>query len=364
MARRRTRWLVTHPLRRGREQVAVETEHAGGRLLAFGEIMLRLSPPGRELLLQTPKLDVWVAGAEANVATGLARLGHDVAMASRVPDNDLGRGAITALRGHGVDTCGIVTGGERMGLYFVTSGAGLRATDVVYDRAHSAFADAPTDAWDWDTLLAGADRLHLSGITPALGPGPAAHALAAARAARARGVAVSFDGNFRARLWARWNGDPRAILTGLVEQADLLFGNHRDIALLLGRDDFSGDGADRRREAAEAAFAAFPQLQMIASTARHVAHVDLHRIAARIDMRDASVQTPEIELAGIVDRIGGGDAFAVGVLHGLRTGASLHDIAEAGLALTALKHSLPGDASLFRRADLEAYLAGGLDVRR
>ena len=112
-------------------------------LVAFGEIMLRLSPPGRELLLQTPKLDVWVAGAEANLVTGLARLGHDVAMVSAVPDNDLGRGALTTLRGHGVDCSGIQLSGERIGLYFVTSGAGLRATDVVYDRAHSAFAEAP-----------------------------------------------------------------------------------------------------------------------------------------------------------------------------------------------------------------------------
>lgn len=140
-----------------------------GTLLAFGEIMLRLSPPGRELLLQTPKLDVWVAGAEANVATALARLGHDVRFASRVPDNDLGRSAIATLRGHGVDTRGIALGGARMGLYFVTSGAGMRATEVIYDRAHSAFAEAPVAGWDWDALLDGVDGLHLSGITPALG---------------------------------------------------------------------------------------------------------------------------------------------------------------------------------------------------
>ena len=158
------------------------------KFLAFGEIMLRLSPPGRELLLQTPRLDVWVAGAEANVATQLARLGHDVGFASRVPDNDLGRAAIATLRGHGVDVRHIQTGGERMGLYFVTSGAGMRATEVVYDRAWSAFAEAPADAWDWDAILAGVDRLHLSGITPALGPVPAESACRAAEAASARAV--------------------------------------------------------------------------------------------------------------------------------------------------------------------------------
>ncbi|BCA62247.1 2-keto-3-deoxygluconate kinase [Sphingomonas sp. HMP9] len=333
------------------------------KFLAFGEIMLRLSPPGRELLLQTPKLDVWVAGAEANVVTQLARLGHDVGMATMVPDNDLGRAAITTLRGHGVDTSTITVGGERMGLYFVTSGAGLRATEVIYDRAWSSFAEAPANAWDWDTLLAGVDRFHLSGITPALGPVPAQSALAAVEAATQRGIPVSFDGNWRGKLWERWDSDPRAILTDLVAHADLMFGNHRDIALLLGRD-FSGDAEDRRREAAEAAFDAFPRLQTIASTARHVEHVDLHRLSARIDTRAAHVQTDEVVLAGIVDRIGGGDAFAAGVLHGMRSGADIGDVARIGLALAALKHSLPGDASLFRQADIDAYLAGGLDVRR
>jgi len=336
---------------------------APGRLLAFGEIMLRLSPPGRELLLQTPKLDMWVAGAEANLATALARLGHQVRFASAVPANDLGRAAITALRGHGVDTSTIYLSGDRMGLYFVTPGAGLRATDVIYDRAGSSFAQAPMEAWDWAALLDGVDRLHLSGITPALGPVPAQSAIAAARAADERGIAVSFDGNWRGKLWERWDSDPRAILTQLVEHADLMFGDHRDIGLLLNRD-FSREGHDRRRKAADAAFAAFPRLSMIASTTRQVEHVDLNRLSARIDTREGYAQTDEVVLAGIVDRIGGGDAFAAGVLHALRTGGDVTAAAHTGLALSALKHSLPGDASLFRQADIDAFLAGGLDVRR
>ena len=334
-----------------------------GKFLAFGEIMLRLSPPGRELLLQTPKFDVWVAGAEANVATALARLGHRVGFASAVPDNDLGRSAVATLRGHGIDTSTIQLTGERMGLYYVTSGAGMRATEVIYDRAYSSFAEAPTEAWDWAALLGGVDRLHLSGITPALGPVPARSAIAAAQAASERGIAVSFDGNWRGKLWERWDSNPRAILTQLVEHADLMFGNHRDIALLLDRD-FGSEGEDRRRKAADAAFAAYPRLKMIASTARHVEHVDLNRLTARIDTPDGHVQTDEVVLAGIVDRIGGGDAFAAGFLHGLRSGGDIAEAARIGLALTALKHSLPGDASLFRQADIDSFLAGGLDVRR
>lgn len=334
-----------------------------GRFVAFGEVMLRLSPPGRELLMQTPKLDVWVAGAEANVATQLAKLGHDVALVSALPRNALGDAAVATLRGHGIDTRGIVRREGRIGLYFATTGAGLRATDVLYDRAHSSFATAPADTWDWDALLVGADRLHLSGITPALGPQGSAAAIAAVAAAARLDVPVSFDGNYRARLWNAWNSDPKAALTTLIGHADVLFGNHRDISLLLG-EPFDGDGSDRRREAAEAAFARFPKLRLIASTARHADDADRNRVSARIDSRDEGVQTDEVLITGIVDRIGAGDAFAAGVLHGLRSGLAPKEAAAFGLAVTALKHSLPGDASLFGQADIDAFLAGEFDIRR
>jgi 2-dehydro-3-deoxygluconokinase len=333
------------------------------RIVCFGEIMLRLSPPGRELLLQSPQLSVWVAGAEANVATGLAQLGHATAVVSAVPDNPLGDAAVRELRGRGVDTASIQRLPGRMGLYFVTGGAGLRASEVAYDRAHSAFAEASPETWDWDALLEGAGRLHLSGITPALGPGGTAAALAAAEAAATRGVPISFDGNYRAQLWDAWDGRPRETLSALVAQADILFGNHRDVALLLDQD-FSGAGTERRREAAHAAFAAFPNLKLIASTARHVVDADRNRIAARVDTPARGYQSEEVEVAGIVDRIGGGDAFAVGILHGLFGGLELEQVARSGLAVTALKHSLPGDASLFTPRDVAAFVSGDLDVRR
>lgn len=330
----------------------------------FGEVMLRLSPPGRELLLQTPKLEVNVGGAEANVATGLACLGHATRMISAVADNPLGGAVINELRRRGVDTSTVASGEGRLGLYFLTPGAGLRASEVVYDRAHSVFATRPADSWDWGRLLDGATRLHLSGITPALGHNTAQAAIAAAEAASAKGIPVSFDGNYRAKLWEAWDSDPRAVLTQLIGHADVLFGNHRDVSLLLGKP-FSGEGSDRRREAAEAAFAHFPKLQTIASTARHVDDADSHRLSARVDTRGGAHQTDEVLIAGIVDRIGAGDAFAAGVLHGLiESGGDARAAAKSGLALTALKHSLPGDASLFTRADLAAFEGGGLDVRR
>ena len=334
-----------------------------GRFVAFGEIMLRMSPPGRELLLQTPRLDVWVAGAEANVVTQLARLGHETAIVSAVPANGLGEAAVTTLRGHEVDTAGIQRLPGRMGFYFATTGAGFRPTDVLYDRAHSAFAEAPPHAWDWDALLAGADRFHLSGITPALGPNGTAAAIAAVEAATRLGVPISFDGNYRARLWEAWDSNPRETLTQLIAHADVLFGNHRDVSLLLG-ETFHGDGPERRREAAEAAFAHFPKLQVIASTARHADDADRNRVSARIDTRERGFQTEEATITGIVDRIGAGDAFASGILHGLRGGLSLEDTARTGLALTALKHSLPGDLSLFGQGDVDGFFEGGFDVRR
>jgi len=332
-------------------------------IVFFGEIMLRLSPPNRELLLQSARLDVWVAGAEANVATGLACLDHPTRMVTALPDNPLGQAALQALRAQGVDTTLIQRREGRMGLYFATPGAGLRATEVVYDRARSAFADAPPESWDWDRILDGAARLHLSGITPALGPNGTKAALTAAEAATSRGVPISFDGNWRGKLWDAWEGTPRETLSRLVAQADIMFGNHRDVALLLNQH-YSGDGEHRRREAAEAAFKAFPNLKLMASTARHVEDCDRHRLSARVDTPERGFQTEEILLSGIVDRIGAGDSFATGILHGLLEGFGLEDVAASGLALTALKHSLPGDASLFTRRDLAAFLEGGLDVRR
>jgi 2-dehydro-3-deoxygluconokinase len=334
-----------------------------GPLAAFGEIMLRLSPPGRELLLQTARLDVWVAGAEANVVSALARLGHEVAMISAVPDDPRGEAAVSTLMGHGVDCSRIRRAAGRMGLYWVESGAGLRATDVIYDRAASVFAQTPAENWNFPRLLAGAGRLHLSGITPALGANCTAAALMAAEAAKHLGAPISFDGNYRARLWERWDGRPRETLTALVGKADILFGNHRDVALLLDRP-FSGEGSARRREAAEAAFTAFPGLRMIASTARHIDHVDQHRISARIDTPAEAFETAEVAIPSIVDRVGTGDAFAAGVLHGLQCGLAPLDIARCGLALAALKHSIPGDAAPVSRKRLEDYLSGGLEVRR
>ncbi len=334
-----------------------------GLTVCFGELLLRLSAQGKHLLGSTPALDLCIGGAEANVAVGMALLGSPTAMVSVLPDNDLGRRAVAHLAAAGVGTAGVLQKPGRMGLYMLTPGAGLRASDILYDRAGSAFALARPGDFDWQACLAGATRLHLSGITPALGPESCELALEAAAAAEARGIAISFDGNFRGRLWQAWGGDPAPILKRLVASADILFGNHQDIGLLLGAA-IPGEGEARRRAAADAAFAAFPKLKIMASTARQVLDSDRNLLSARMDMRDGAVQTGDVLIAGIVDRIGAGDAFAAGVLAALERGLAPQEAAEWGLALAALKHSLPGDASQFRVEDIAAFRAGGLDVRR
>lgn len=332
-------------------------------IVCFGELLLRLTPPGAQLMVQADALDLAVGGAEANVAAALASLGHAVRFAGIVTDNALGDRAVTALRGAGVDTRFLARAPGRMGIYFMEAGSGPRPSHITYDRAGSTFAVAAPEAIDFAGALDGAKLLHCGGITPALGPAGVALARAAMAAAESANVPVCFDGNYRGQLWSAWDSDPRSILTDLVAGATVLIGNHRDISLLLGKT-FSGDGEDRRREAAEAAFAAFPKLQIIASTARHLVTSDHHRIAARVDSRSGSHQTDEIDVTGIVERIGTGDAFAAGVLDALARDGDALAMAETGLALAALKHTIPGDMCLAGRAALDGFEAASGDVRR
>lgn len=337
--------------------------HQPKSILCFGELLLRLNPVGSTPLAQADLLAMHAGGAEANVAVALATLGYDAVMISVAPTNELGEATLRALRSAGVNARLVERRAGRQGLYFLTPGASLRPAQIVYDREDSSFARHNWSTADWSTLLASRDWLHVSGITPALGPDLAAATLAAMRAARAAGVLVSFDANYRERLWSRWNSAPRDVLIALAGEADLFFATHRDMALLLDRP-FSGDGPARRREAAEAAFAALPNLRWMASTARTVEAVDRHLLSARLDCREHCWTTEEISVPGVVDRIGGGDAFAAGVLHGLMSGAGEAAAVRDGLSLACLKHSVLGDMALFTRADLAAFGTGGLDVRR
>jgi len=326
------------------------------RVVCFGELLLRLAAPERGLLLQTPRLDVHVGGAEANVAVSLARFGHDAAFASVVADNTLGRAAADELRRHGVDTRAIAWASGRLGLYFLTPGAGARAATVLYDRAASAFALAPPETIPWERVLAGAAWLHLSGITPAVGAAAAAACELAAATATRQGVAVSFDGNFRHGVWGERLSEAPALLRALLGRARIAFIDDRDVALVLDRT-FAGEALERRRAAADAAFDAFPSLDAIYSTLRATESVERQTLAAAMLVRGGQRVSRSHRLDGIVDRVGSGDAFAAGVLHGLLTGLDDQNTLELAAAAAVLKHSIPGDFNLATLADVERLAA-------
>jgi 2-dehydro-3-deoxygluconokinase len=342
-----------------------DTRNARSGFACFGELLLRLSAPNNELLLQSGSLAAHIGGAEANVAVSLSHFGHATRMVSVVPDNALGKACIGELRRQGVRTDAIQTGEGRMGLYFLTVGAGLRPSEVLYDRADSAFALAAADAVDWNPILAHVSWLHVSGITPALGPNAAAAALRAARAARAQGQFVSFDCNYRAKLWQRWQGNGRAILRELMAEADLVFAEERDMALILGRDYQALPATERFQASAQDALATFPNLKRVAATVRTQRSVDDHDLAAKLMTREGLVTTRTYSIGRIIDRIGSGDAFAAGVLHGIETGLGDQATLDFALAAACLKHSIPGDFNLSTLADVHNLLQdSGFTVRR
>lgn len=327
-------------------------ETMSATVLCFGEILLRLSSPSKELLLQSGRFDVHVGGAEANVAVSLSRFGHAAAMVSTLPESALGHAGAGELRRQGVQTDKIQFADGRMGLYFLTHGAGHRPAEVLYDRAGSAFAAASASAYDWNRLLAGCSWLHVSGITPAISDAAGDAAASAMAVARQRGTKISFDCNFRARVWgARARNAPR-LLRGLCEQADLIFGDERDFAFMLGG-------------TADAAFEAFKHLQLIACTTRERQSADVQQLAGRLQTRQDTYATRPYALYGIVDRIGAGDAFAAGVLHGLIAGFDPQKTIDFATAAAVLKHSIPGDFNLAGVADVELVLSEEqTDVRR
>ncbi|MFV3073690.1 PfkB family carbohydrate kinase [Niveispirillum fermenti] len=337
-----------------------------GRIVCFGELLMRLTAPGRELLLQSPRLDITFGGAEANVAVSLARFGWDAAVVSTLPDNAIGQACRGELRRHGVDTRGIQMQHGRMGLYFLTVGAMQRPSEIIYDRAGSAFAVADAGGYDWSRLLEGAGWLHIGGITPAVSANAETAVIAAAQAAKAAGVKVSFDCNYRAKLWSDRGGDAPAVFARLAACADLMFGNERDIALILGADFHTLALSERFLAAAELAFRTWPGLQRLASTIRTHFDVDHQELTGRIATRDHRVHySRTYKLNGIVDRIGGGDAFAAGLIHGIDHGMATDAAINFAAAAAALKHAVPGDANLVSTADVMSLVnEEGLDVKR
>ncbi|EGF92368.1 2-dehydro-3-deoxygluconokinase [Asticcacaulis biprosthecium C19] len=328
--------------------------------VCFGELLVRLTATGGRLLEELPPLAPFVGGAEANVAIGLTRLGHATRMVSIVPDNALGLGAKQELRRWGVDVNDVTTGAGRMGLYFLTPGAIHRPSDILYDRAASAFATAKFNRLNWRRLLKNAGWLHVSGVTAALGANCVAAALKAMQTARELGMQVSYDCNYRPKLWEAWGGDAPKLIKDLINEADLVFGGIRDIELITG-EDFNA----REQDAAEYAFKLFPNLKRLVGTRRTQVSVDHNRLAGLMFTPGKVLETETYDIERIVDRIGGGDAFAAGVFHGILSGTSDRAALDFGIACACLKHAQPGDASLATASDLDGFVGGGgFDVKR
>ncbi|MFN3229386.1 MAG: sugar kinase [Asticcacaulis sp.] len=339
---------------------------ASGPVFCFGELLIRLTATGHVCLSELPVLQPFVGGAEANVAAGLATLGHRVEMISVAPENALGDAALQELQRRRVGTDYVCRADGRMGLYFLTPGAVHRASDIVYDRKDSAFATFDFGALDWCALLKGAGCLHVSGVTAALGEAAYQAALAAMKTARDLGVMVSYDGNFRPKLWAEWSADPKTRIHDLLQEADLVFAGHKDISLVFGQS-FTGDVDPQAREkqAADVAFALMPNLKIMASTTRTQFSADRNQLQGHAFSRDETCHSRVYDLERIVDRIGGGDAFAAGFLDGVLRKQPLTTCVQRAIAAACLKHAQPGDLCLVRSGDLDRFDDGsGFDVRR
>ncbi len=332
------------------------------KTVTFGEIMLRLSSPGHTRLFQTPALEATFGGGEANVAVSLAAFGLDTAFATALPAGPVGDAAAAELRRHGVDTSRIVRRGERLGIYFLETGANQRASRVVYDRAGSAIATAACTDFDWDRILEDASWLHITGITPAISASAADISMELLKAARSRGVTVSCDLNFRKKLWKYGKTAPE-VMGPLLEYVDVAIANEEDCQKSLGisaeADVASGHlEAEHYRALAEKVLAAYPNLSKIAITLREARSADSNGWSAVLAGRGVFHTSRRYEINDIVDRVGGGDSFAAGLIYGLQRLGGDAEALEFAVAASCLKHSIPGDFNLVSLAEVEQLLGG------
>jgi 2-dehydro-3-deoxygluconokinase len=336
-------------------------------IVAYGEVLLRLRSPGFERLLQSPRLDVCVGGAELNVLASLARFGHATRLVTTLPDHALGEAALAEIRALGIDTGAILRRPGRMGLYFLEAGHGLRPAQIIYDRAGSAFEldDSPRF---WPDLLAEAGLLHLTGITPALSLRSAAGNQAAAEHARRLGLTVSVDVNFRAQLWANAPHSREVLLLPLLRQAHIVFASSGDLAASFGlpMNPPSGSSIEEFERVSADALDRLPNVEIICTCLRVGEFADQARLVAVGRTRRELHRSAEREIPSMVDRIGTGDAFAAGVLHHRLGGRPMGQSLEFGLAAAALKHSVPGDINRVSEAEITACMerASAAFIRR
>lgn len=333
------------------------------KVVTMGEIMLRLSTPNNEKFIQADEFDVCYGGGEANVAVSLANYGHDAKFVTKVPENPIGDCAVAALRKLNVDTSAIARGGERLGIYFLETGSAMRASNVVYDRAHSSISTATAEDFDFDAIFEGADWFHFTGITPAVSDAAAELTEAALKAAKAKGVKVSVDLNFRKKLWS--SEKAQRIMTNLMQYVDVCIGNEEDAEKVLGfkpgeTDVTSGDLELAGYEDIFKQMVEKFNFEYVISSLRVSHSASDNGWSACIYSRDTKefYHSREYRITPIVDRVGGGDSFAGGTICGFLDGKNFKEALEFGVAASALKHTIPGDFNLVSRADVE-NLAGG-----
>jgi 2-dehydro-3-deoxygluconokinase len=332
------------------------------RVVTFGEVMLRLKSPGFERLFQSPSLEVSFGGAEANVAVSLAQFGIPVAFASAIPANPVGDACLGELRRFGVDTTRVRRQGSRLGVYFLEAGANQRPSKVVYDRSGSAIAAAKPGDFDWDAVLDGASWFHLTGVTPAISQSAADLAIEGARHARAKGVTVSCDYNYRKNLWKYGKPAPE-VMRELVRHVHVGIANEEDCQEALGIE-LDGDVAsgslatDRYRTLASRVLEQFPNLEKQVITLRESHSADRNGWSAVLHNGKDFLVSRRYDITDIVDRVGAGDSFGAGLIYGLLSYGDDARALEFAAAASCLKHSILGDFNRVSVGEVEALVAG------
>lgn len=335
------------------------------KVVTLGEIMMRLSTPGFERFVQSDSFDVTYGGGEANVAVAVSNYGLNGVFVSKVPDNALGQAAINHIRRYGVDTQFVAKGGKRLGIYFLETGASMRASQVIYDRADASIADVDVSEFDFDKIFEGADWFHTTGITPALSDKAAALTEAALKAARAKGITTSIDLNYRKKLWSKEKA--REVMTNLCQYVDVCIGNEEDAETTLG---FKAEGTDiTKGELNLGGYkSVFQQMKekfgfkYIASTLRESHSASDNGWSALVYDGNEFYHTKQYQVR-IVDRVGSGDSFASGFIYGLVTGMPMGEAAEFGVGASALKHTIPGDLNHATLSEVQTLIKGDASGR-
>lgn len=338
-------------------------------VITFGEIMLRLSPPGFQRFSQASSFDVVYGGGESNVAVSLANYGVPVEFVTRLPRNDIGDCALMEMRKRGVGVKHIVRGGERLGIYFLETGAVARGSKVIYDRAHSAISQVATGMIDWEGIMSTASWFHWTGITPAISQGAADVCLEAIKAANKHGVTVSTDLNYRKNLW-QYGKSPADIMPALVEGCDIILGNEEDAEKHFGIepegvDVTKGDTIDAKAyiSVCDQLMKRFPRCKKVIITLRGSISASHNTWSGVLYDGEKLYEAPTYQITHIVDRVGGGDSFMGGLIYGLLNYESDEEALNFAVAASCLKHTIPGDANLVTVDEVEKLMQGDASGR-